>query len=73
MQTAEGRAGAVKGCLQRAAKGEDKERREIGVFASNGHGIVRLARSPQGARWLSQRADCGLRSTEGTPDAVLTG
>lgn len=60
MQTAEDRAGAVKSCLQRVAKEGHKERQEIGVFASSGHGIVILAR-------------CGLRSTEGTPDAVLTG
>lgn len=57
MQTVEDRAGAVKSCLQRPAKEGHKERHEIGVFASNGHGIVRLARCPQGARWLSQRAD----------------
>lgn len=59
--------------MQRAAEEGHKARFEIGVFASDGHGIVGLARCPQKARWLAQRADWGLRSTVGTPDAVLTG
>lgn len=37
--------------------GNTKKGHEIGVFASNGHGIVSLARCPQGGRWLSLRAD----------------
>lgn len=59
--------------MQKAAEAGHKARFEIGVSASDGHWIVGLARCLQKARWLAQRADWGLRSTAGTPDAVLTG
>lgn len=49
--------GVVGDCLQRAAGERHKERHEIGVFASDWHGIVSMSGGPQGALWLSKWAD----------------
>lgn len=50
-----GRPGrSCEGLLAEGGKaGNTKKGHKPGVFASDGHGILRLARCPQGARWLS--------------------
>lgn len=50
-------AGGLSDCLQRAAGKRHKEWHEIPVSASDWHGIKRISGGPQGALWLSKRAD----------------